>query len=33
MYEDLKSDYINPMDFCNRLNQVRSPPPGFVYFY
>ena len=23
MYSDLESDYINPIDFCNKLNQVR----------
>ena len=22
MYSDLESDYINPIDFCNKLNQV-----------
>lgn len=27
MYSDLESDYINPIDFCNKLNQVRSLYP------
>ena len=27
MYEDLKSDYINPMDFANKLNQVQAASP------
>lgn len=22
MFSDLESDYINPIDFCNKLNQV-----------
>jgi hypothetical protein len=25
MYEDLKSDYINPVDFASKLNSVRVP--------
>lgn len=24
MYSDLESDYINPVDLCNKLNMVRS---------
>lgn len=27
MYSDLESDYINPIDFCNKLNQVRRAVP------
>lgn len=23
MFSDLESDYINPIDLCNKLNQVR----------
>lgn len=24
MYSDLESDYINPVDLCNKLNMVRN---------
>ena len=24
MFSDLESDYINPVDLCNKLNQVRG---------
>lgn len=24
MFSDLECDYINPIDLCNKLNQVRS---------
>ena len=24
MFSDLESDYINPIDLCNKLNQVRG---------
>lgn len=24
MYSDLESDYINPIDLCTKLNQVRD---------
>jgi len=24
MYSDLESDYINPIDLCTKLNQVRT---------
>lgn len=24
MYSDLESDYINPIDLCSKLNQVRG---------
>ena len=33
MYSDLESDYINPIDFCNKLNQVgfyNLPNNGFI---
>lgn len=26
MFSDLESDYINPIDMCNKLNQVRLDP-------
>ena len=26
MFSDLECDYINPIDLCNKLNQVRPPP-------
>ena len=25
MFSDLECDYINPIDLCNKLNQVRFP--------
>jgi hypothetical protein len=25
MFSDLECDYINPIDLCNKLNQVRVP--------
>lgn len=25
MFSDLECDYINPIDLCNKLNQVRHP--------
>lgn len=25
MFSDLETDYLNPIDFCNRMNQVRTP--------
>ena len=25
MFSDLECDYINPIDLCNKLNQVHSP--------
>lgn len=29
MFSDLECDYINPIDLCNKLNQVSpSPPPS-----
>jgi hypothetical protein len=28
MYSDLESDYINPIDFCNKLNQFVIPEYG-----
>ncbi|KJA28965.1 hypothetical protein HYPSUDRAFT_33435 [Hypholoma sublateritium FD-334 SS-4] len=28
MYSDLESDYINPIDFCNKLNQFVLPEYG-----
>src|SRR6267154_6872683 len=29
MFSDLECDYINPIDLCNKLNQVRSPINSF----
>lgn len=26
MFSDLECDYINPIDLCNKLNQVRTLP-------
>jgi protein cornichon len=28
MFSDLECDYINPIDLCNKLNQVRVPHPS-----
>lgn len=28
MYSDLESDYINPIDLCSKLNQVRFTRAG-----
>lgn len=30
MFSDLETDYINPIDFCNKMNKVRSGLGGFV---
>ena len=30
MFSDLECDYINPIDLCNKLNQVRPPPAPLV---
>ena len=27
MFSDLECDYINPIDLCNKLNQVRTSLP------
>ena len=32
MYSDLESDYINPIDFCNKLNQVCYAVPSPVLY-
>ncbi len=29
MFSDLECDYINPIDLCNKLNQVRVSPSVF----
>ena len=31
MFSDLECDYINPIDLCNKLNQVRPSLFTFVY--
>ena len=28
MFSDLECDYINPIDLCNKLNQVRDGSAG-----
>lgn len=30
MFSDLECDYINPIDLCNKLNQVRFSNPSLV---
>lgn len=30
MFSDLECDYINPIDLCNKLNQVR-PFAGLIF--
>ncbi|PKI83425.1 hypothetical protein MVES_002342 [Malassezia vespertilionis] len=32
MYSDLESDYINPIDLCNKLNQFTLPEMGAQAF-
>lgn len=36
MFSDLECDYINPIDLCNKLNQVKEMDIGWyeyvVYF-
>ena len=31
MFSDLECDYINPIDLCNKLNQVGLNPPASCY--
>jgi Cornichon protein len=31
MFSDLECDYINPIDLCNKLNQVRTSPLPRTY--
>lgn len=33
MYQDLASDYLNPIDLVNRLNPYILPEAGFHMFY